>query len=56
MITALLNARVLTPEEEVSAATVIVEEGRIAAVGQGLPPPATPFLSPSIHPSQGTVL
>ncbi|KPJ50580.1 MAG: hypothetical protein AMJ38_01610 [Dehalococcoidia bacterium DG_22] len=37
---ALVNARVLTPDEEIPHATVILEGGCIAAVGQGLPPPA----------------
>lgn len=40
MAIALLNARVFTPEEEIPAATVVVEDGRIVAVGEGLPPPA----------------
>ena len=40
MVTALVNAHVCTPEEEIAAATVVLEEGRIAAVGEGLPPPA----------------
>jgi len=40
MVIALVNARVLTPDEEIPRATVILEEGRIAAVGEGLPPPA----------------
>jgi N-acetylglucosamine-6-phosphate deacetylase len=39
MVIALVNARVLTPDEEIPRATVILEEGRIAAVGEGLPPP-----------------
>jgi N-acetylglucosamine-6-phosphate deacetylase len=39
MVIALLNARVLTPDEEILRATVILEEGRIAAVGEGLPLP-----------------
>ncbi|UCH85958.1 MAG: N-acetylglucosamine-6-phosphate deacetylase [Dehalococcoidia bacterium] len=40
MVIALINARVLTPDEEIPRATVILEEGRIAAVGEGLPLPA----------------
>jgi dihydroorotase-like cyclic amidohydrolase len=40
MVVALANARVLTPDEEFPRVTVILEEGRIAAVGEGLPPPA----------------
>ncbi|MGQ9572742.1 MAG: N-acetylglucosamine-6-phosphate deacetylase [Dehalococcoidia bacterium] len=40
MVIALVNARVLTPDEEIPAATVILDGGRIAAVGKGLPPPA----------------
>ena len=40
MVIALVNARVLTPDEEIPRATVILEEGCIAAVGEGLPPPA----------------
>jgi N-acetylglucosamine-6-phosphate deacetylase len=41
MLRALLNARVLTPDEEIPRATVILEQGRIAAVGEDLPPPAS---------------
>jgi len=40
MVIALANARVLTPDEEIPRATVILEEGCIAPVGEGLPPPA----------------
>ena len=40
MLTALLNARVLTPDEELAGATVVVRDGRIEAVGVGLSPPA----------------
>jgi len=40
MLTALLNARVLTPDEELAGATVIVRDGRIDAVGVGRAPPA----------------
>lgn len=40
MVIALVNARVLTPDEEIPRATVILEEGCIAAVGEGLPAPA----------------
>jgi N-acetylglucosamine-6-phosphate deacetylase len=40
MVIALINARVLTPDEEIPRATVILEQGRIAAVGERLPPPA----------------
>jgi imidazolonepropionase-like amidohydrolase len=40
MVTALVNARLFTPGEEIPHATVILEEGRIAALGEGLPPPA----------------
>lgn len=40
MFTALVNAHVWTPEEEIAAATVLLEEGHIAAVGEGLAPPA----------------
>lgn len=40
MVTALVNAHVCTPEEEIAAATVVLEEGHIAAMGEGLPPPA----------------
>ena len=40
MLAALLNARVLTPDEELAATTVVVRDGRIEAVGVGLPPPA----------------
>src|SRR3972149_4579109 len=40
MLTALLNARVLTPDEELAGATVVVRDGRIEEVGVGLPPPA----------------
>jgi N-acetylglucosamine-6-phosphate deacetylase len=40
MAIALVNARVLTPDEEIPRATVVLEGGRIAAVGEGLPPPA----------------
>ena len=40
MLTALLNARVLTPDEELVGATVVVRDGRIEAVGAGLAPPA----------------
>jgi hypothetical protein len=40
MVIALVSARVPTPDEEVPRAIVILEEGRIAAVGEG-PPPAT---------------
>jgi N-acetylglucosamine-6-phosphate deacetylase len=40
MVIALVNARVLTSDEEIPRATVVVEKGRIAAVGEGLPPPA----------------
>jgi len=39
MLTALLNARVLTPDEELAGATVVVRDGRIEAVGVGLMPP-----------------
>jgi len=39
MLTALLNARVLTPDEELAGATVVVRDGRIEAVGVGLTPP-----------------
>jgi hypothetical protein len=37
MLRALLDARVLTPDEEIPRATVILEQGRIAAAGEGLP-------------------
>ena len=40
MLTALLNARVLTPDEELFGATVVVHDGRIEAVGPGVVPPA----------------
>jgi len=40
MVIVLVNARVLTPDEEIPRATVILEGGCIAAVGEGLPPPA----------------
>jgi N-acetylglucosamine-6-phosphate deacetylase len=40
MLTALLNARVLTPDEELAGATVVVRDSRIEAVGAGLSPPA----------------
>jgi len=40
MLTALLNARVLTPDEELAGATVTVRDGCIDAVGVGLAPPA----------------
>jgi N-acetylglucosamine-6-phosphate deacetylase len=39
MLTALLNARVLTPDEDLAGATVVVRDGRIEAVGVGLSPP-----------------
>jgi len=39
MLTALLNARVLTPDEELAGATVVVRDGHIEAVGVGLTPP-----------------
>jgi N-acetylglucosamine-6-phosphate deacetylase len=39
MLTALLNARVLTPDEELAGATVVVRDGRIEAVDVGLSPP-----------------
>jgi N-acetylglucosamine-6-phosphate deacetylase len=39
MVIALVNARVLTPDEEFPRATVILQEGRIAAMGEGLPAP-----------------
>jgi N-acetylglucosamine-6-phosphate deacetylase len=39
VLTALLNARVLTPDEELAGATVVVRDGRIEAVGVGLTPP-----------------
>ncbi len=40
MVIALVNARVLTPDEEIPRATVVLEQGRIVAVDEGLPPPA----------------
>jgi N-acetylglucosamine-6-phosphate deacetylase len=40
MVIALVNARVLSPDEDIPRATVILEQGRIVAVGEGLPPPA----------------
>jgi dihydroorotase-like cyclic amidohydrolase len=40
MVIALVNARLLTPDEEIPRATVILEEGRIVALGEGLPLPA----------------
>jgi len=40
MLTALLNARVLTPDEELASPTVVIRDGRIEAVGAGLTPPA----------------
>ena len=40
MLTALVNAHVYTPEEEIAAATVVLEDSSIAAVGERLPPPA----------------
>jgi N-acetylglucosamine-6-phosphate deacetylase len=40
MLAALLNARVLTPDEELAGATVVVRDGRIEAAGVGLAPPA----------------
>jgi predicted amidohydrolase YtcJ len=40
MVITLVNARVLTPDEEFPRATVILEEGRVAAVGEGLLAPA----------------
>ncbi len=40
MLTALLNARVLTPDEDLAGATVVVRDGRIEAIGVGLTPPA----------------
>jgi N-acetylglucosamine-6-phosphate deacetylase len=39
MLTALLNARVLTADEDLAGATVVVRDGRIEAVGVGLAPP-----------------
>jgi N-acetylglucosamine-6-phosphate deacetylase len=39
LLTALRNARVLTPDEELAGATVVVRDGRIEAVGLGLTPP-----------------
>jgi N-acetylglucosamine-6-phosphate deacetylase len=40
MLTALLNARVLTPDEEFVGATVVVRDGRIETVDVDLAPPA----------------
>jgi N-acetylglucosamine-6-phosphate deacetylase len=40
MVIALVNARVLTPDEEIPRATVVLGEGRIAGVGERLAPPA----------------
>jgi len=40
MLTALLNARVLTPDVELAGATVVIRDGRIEAVGADLAPPA----------------
>jgi len=40
VLTALLNARVLTPDEELAGATVVVRDGCIEAVSVGLAPPA----------------
>lgn len=37
---ALVNARVLTPDDELAGATVVIRDGRIEAVGAGLTPPA----------------
>src|SRR3972149_3737726 len=49
MLTALLNARVLTPDEELAGGTVVVRDGRIEAVGGGLGPP--PRARPSAPPT-----
>jgi N-acetylglucosamine-6-phosphate deacetylase len=40
MLAALLNAHVLTPDEDLAGATVVVRDGCIEAVGVGLTPPA----------------
>ncbi len=40
MLTALVNAHVRTPEDEITAATVVLEDSSIVAVGERLPPPA----------------
>jgi N-acetylglucosamine-6-phosphate deacetylase len=40
MLTALLNACVLTPDEQLAGATVVIRDGCIEAVGVGLAPPA----------------
>jgi N-acetylglucosamine-6-phosphate deacetylase len=39
MIAALTGARVLTPDEEIEGGTVVIEDGRILQVGEGLRPP-----------------
>jgi N-acetylglucosamine-6-phosphate deacetylase len=39
MIAALTGARVLTPDEEIEGGTVVIEDGRILEVGEGLRPP-----------------
>ncbi|MBI1885140.1 MAG: N-acetylglucosamine-6-phosphate deacetylase [Chloroflexi bacterium] len=39
MLYALTGARILTPDEEIPAGNVIIEDGRIVAVGADVPPP-----------------
>lgn len=40
MTTALIGARILTPDEEIERGTVLIEDGVIAAVGPDIKPPA----------------
>jgi len=39
MLTALTGARILTPDDEIGRGTVVIEDGRILEVGEGVRPP-----------------
>src|SRR3990170_3862130 len=40
MLTAITDARILTPDEEIERGTVLLRDGRIVEVGQAVTPPA----------------
>ncbi|TET97591.1 MAG: N-acetylglucosamine-6-phosphate deacetylase, partial [Dehalococcoidia bacterium] len=39
MLTALTDARILTPDDEIGRGTVVIEDGRILEVQEGVRPP-----------------
>ncbi len=49
MLTALTGARILTPDDEVGRGTVVIEDGRILEVGEGVRPPAQAMVTELPH-------